>query len=345
MHDKIKVSIIVAVYKVENYIDECIQSLVSQSYKNIEILIINDGSPDRCDEICKQWEDKDSRIRYIYTKNKGVSRARNIGIDHSSGSWICFVDGDDYLCENAIQNLVYGINNETDIVIGDYFVKQGNLQYEEYFYSKAVTINNERKMDIIRDAMLGIRREKIGPGVPWGRLYRKSLIDQYSIRFPVGLKRMEDVVFNLYVFNKMRNICYLHQIVYYYRIRSDSAVRDYDWNYVESILRFINEIDIFAKDNNFFNDEWIQIYQNKKIQLFSECVRSAYCRKECTVSLRERINSMKKIEKQIMNFSYNEIKVYFSKKQLLVLFLLKHKMYFLLWLILYLKQKKCEFVV
>ena len=100
------VSIVVPVYKVEKYLDECVESLVSQTWSNIEIILIDDGSPDNCSAMCDAWAEKDSRIKVIHKENGGVSAARNAGIEEASGEWIVFVDSDDVVAIDMVQSLL-----------------------------------------------------------------------------------------------------------------------------------------------------------------------------------------------------------------------------------------------
>ena len=99
---ELKISVIVPVYKVEEYLDRCVKSIVEQTHKNLEIILVDDGSPDNCPMMCDKWAEKDSRIKVIHKKNEGVSAARNIGLDNAKGEYIGFVDSDDYLEKEAI---------------------------------------------------------------------------------------------------------------------------------------------------------------------------------------------------------------------------------------------------
>lgn len=115
------VSIIVPIYKVEKFLEECITSLINQTYKNIEILLVDDGSPDKCGSICDNYAKKDNRIRVFHIENSGVSVARNKGLEESIGNWIIFVDGDDYVENTMVENLYNAaIKNNCDIVFGNY---------------------------------------------------------------------------------------------------------------------------------------------------------------------------------------------------------------------------------
>ena len=111
------VSLIVPVYKAEKYIHQCIDSLLAQSYNNIEIVLVDDGSPDNCGAICDEYSSKDNRIKVIHQKNGGVSAARNTGIAHSRGEWIAFVDADDKVTNDYIEKL---ITKDSDWIIGGY---------------------------------------------------------------------------------------------------------------------------------------------------------------------------------------------------------------------------------
>lgn len=121
------VSIIVPIYNAEKYLNECIDSIINQSYPEIEIILINDGSTDKSDEICKRYEELDKRIKYIYKENEGVSIARNTGIKISTGEWITFLDADDKaelnMCERFISNLR---NSESDIYLFNHYRIFGN---------------------------------------------------------------------------------------------------------------------------------------------------------------------------------------------------------------------------
>ena len=127
------ISIIVPVYGVEAYIVECIESLINQSYKNIEILLIDDQSPDKCPEICEKYAEIDKRIKVIHKENGGAGSARNVGLRNYRGEYVCFVDGDDYVDENYIQVLYDAISkNNADIAVIDY----------EYLYKNKVEKND-----------------------------------------------------------------------------------------------------------------------------------------------------------------------------------------------------------
>lgn len=211
------ISIIVPVYKVEKYLEKCIDSIVRQNYSNIEVILVDDGSPDNCGEICESWMKKDNRIRVFHKKNGGLSDARNCGIEHSKGEYITFVDSDDYISEDYIMKLYYFLveNNadisvcNTDIVFEDSNaneVKDANIMIKRYDPDSAFE-NMLYEIDLTNSA--------------WGKLYKRKLWN--GIRFPVN-KLYEDMFVTYKLFYKAKNIIYVSEKLYHYLVRSDSIL-------------------------------------------------------------------------------------------------------------------------
>lgn len=185
-----QVSIIVPVYNSENTLERCISSLLNQTYKDYELLIINDGSTDRSAEICDSYATKDDRIKVFHKQNGGVSSARNQGLDNVSGKWVTFVDSDDWVDELYLESLLNSSEN-VDLVIGTATYvnhpRQSQIKYAELLvipkeYYRLFTDYNLRKRTS-----------------PWNKLYRHKIIDDYNIRFPLNVHIGEDAVF-LYTF-------------------------------------------------------------------------------------------------------------------------------------------------
>lgn len=214
------ISVIVPVYKVENYLDECVQSIVSQTYRNLEIILVDDGSPDRCPEMCDEWAKKDARIRVIHKANGGLSSARNAGIDVAKGWYIGFVDSDDFIDEKMYEVLLNGFELEDDIVIS-------SLKIAKYESGKIVTFDdawNISKNQIVNSDIFiyNILSGKSSYTV-WNKLYLASLVKNVS--FKEG-RNNEDVLF-LYelgkiVQKKRIKMVELPYTAYYYRIRPES---------------------------------------------------------------------------------------------------------------------------
>ena len=174
------ISVIIPVYKVEKYLDKCIRSVVNQTYTNLDIILIDDGSPDGCGEICDEWAEKDKRIRVIHQQNAGVSAARNAGLDIASGDYIAFVDSDDYIHTDFLQTLYSNITaNDADMAICGYC--EVDEQGQSFVSEDKETIE-ERLLDntsALEYLSIGKTKNQV-----WDKLYKKALFAE--VRFPIG---------------------------------------------------------------------------------------------------------------------------------------------------------------
>lgn len=210
-----KVSIIVPVYNMEKRINKCLDSLVNQTYKNIEIIIINDGSMDHSLDIIREYQSKDSRIKVINQRNMGISEARNNGLAIATGEYICFADSDDYVELDMIEELVNKINmDKSDIVVCDYYMfddqtrKVIEVGYNELFGGSIYDNPN-----IIKDIDFA----------PWNKIYKKELFD--GVKFPVNTK-YEDFEAILKVFSKASKITKLNKPLYDYYFNMSGETRN-----------------------------------------------------------------------------------------------------------------------
>lgn len=204
------ISIIIPVYNSEKYLQRCIDSIKSQTYNNIEILLIDDGSTDNSLQICKENALKDSRIEAIHKKNTGVSDTRNVGIAKSKGKYISFIDSDDYIEKNYIKKL-YNAIIDKDVAICQY-KKVTNKNYEESL------LISDKKDNIIDD----ILNDSVVGGYCWNKLYKREKI--VGLKFNKKIKIMEDLIFNLNYFKKVKRIGVVNEALYNYVIRNDSVV-------------------------------------------------------------------------------------------------------------------------
>ncbi len=201
------VSIVIPVYNAEHYLEELLSDLISQTYQNIEIIIIDDGSKDRSAEIIQGFARKDKRIQYLLTENGGPSRARNLGLDKAQGEYIRFIDADDRLPLDSIQNMVDAIerNVEADIVIGNYRIDR----QKEYFIGKEI---KEGLLASKVFAELFIKHMKTFYfGVPWNKLYKREIIEKHQLRFNESVSWCEDVFFNIEYYSKCSKMYILNE--------------------------------------------------------------------------------------------------------------------------------------
>lgn len=237
------ISVIVPIYKVEPYLHRCIESIISQTYKNLEIILVDDGSPDRCPEICDKYAQKDSRIKVFHKENGGLSDARNYGIKNSTGDYIGFVDSDDFIHETFYEKLLDMIKeHNADISICNL------LRFKDY---KDVLVDELLNCDIViltsTEALKALFTAKdYGSVMAWNKLYKSSLFKDYDICFPIH-RIHEDNYTTYKLFYYSHKIVYTHDKLYYYLQRSTSIMGNSDLNKrmdgleaAEETIRFID---------------------------------------------------------------------------------------------------------
>ena len=209
-----KVSIIVPVYNVEKYIDKCLQSLLAQTYKNIEIMLIDDESPDACPRICDAYAAKNRQVRVIHQKNTGVAGARKCGLENATGSKIAFIDPDDWILPSMIEEMVTAAaENAADIVVCDWSTFSNG---EENGETHTQTLKNDASMEQIRNEFLMDRH----PNFMCNKLYEKTLFT--GIQFP-GNMVFQDLYINAEIFCRCKKVYYLPKPFYCYRIHASFA--------------------------------------------------------------------------------------------------------------------------
>lgn len=210
------ISVIVPVYKVEKYLDECIQSIVSQTYSNLEIILVDDGSTDNCPQMCDKWAMKDSRIRVIHQENGGLSAARNAGLDAASGEYIGFVDSDDYIRSDMYEILLQRLIDSGKKIAYCYSLHVMPAGKEVYYREE----QGVRIFDA-RQTLRALYSSEFDIGM-MSKLYAKELFN--SLRFPVG-EVNEDMTMWIPLLVKSDGICDCGRILYCYRINPTSITR------------------------------------------------------------------------------------------------------------------------
>lgn len=237
------ITIIIPIYKVEEYLEKCVDSVINQSYSNLEIFLVDDGSPDKCGEICESYAKADSRIKVIHKKNGGLSDARNVAIDVASGEYITFVDSDDYVSDDYVSTLYELIKkNDCKISVSGYIrfeqddvLKTCNKVTKEYLFSPEEAVKvmfYQRKFDT----------------TAWAKLYHRSLFSD-GVRYPVGLL-YEDLATTYKLFQKSDKIAFAFKKTYFYLIRSTSIEGSpfSEKKYI-SLLKIIEELEIYKLQN------------------------------------------------------------------------------------------------
>ena len=214
------ISIVVPVYNVEEYLKQCLDSILEQTYRNWELILVNDGSTDSSGLICQEYAEKDARIRYFEKENGGLSDARNYGIEQAQGEYLTFVDSDDFLDVSHLSILYNAlVNNDADISIANYVNYQTSTAtfylhtFGEY-YEK-----NYTSEELIDDLSI-LERNDLSFSTIWGSLYKKSVFS--FLRFPKGVIG-EDVALIYKIYTQVDKIVYVHKDTYIYR-ENDSGI-------------------------------------------------------------------------------------------------------------------------
>lgn len=227
---KKKVSIIVPIYKVEKYIARCVDSILQQTYSNLEVILVNDGSPDNCGKIADHYREKDARIKVIHKQNGGLSDARNKGMELATGAFTMFVDSDDWLNKNMIKTMMNsGLNFKADVIqTAFYYAYDDQLLIDHRYYKTSdpsVLLDNKALMYEL------VKNEKV-KNFAWGKLYKTELIKH--IPFKTGVL-FEDVFWAHQVMQQVDSFLILHEPLFYYYQRKDSIVATYSPNSLDII--------------------------------------------------------------------------------------------------------------
>lgn len=307
-----KISIVVPIYNCEKYLQDCIESLINQDYNNLEIILINDGSTDSSDKICKFYQKKDKRIIYYNKKNTGVSDTRNLGINSSTGKYVLFVDSDDLIESNCVSLLVKSLKkNYLSICKIKKFSINPDFKVKDTTFNKKI-FDCSKYFEIYKLNLLN---------PPYGRLYELSILKNNAIKFKKDLSLGEDLVFNMEYLKYVKGVVLLDNELYDYRVGNVSSLsQKYYPNMCDIQIELMNSfIDFFGK--NVDND----ILQKECIKFINAIVSNEFHNKNA--------NIFNKIKNMIKVLNKNEVqkeiisrKKYFSKTQY---FLLKLRLYHL----------------
>ena len=268
---KEKISVIVPIYNVEKYLRRCLDSIINQTYKNLEIILVNDGSKDNSFEICKEYKNKDKRIVLIDQKNAGLSAARNSGIDIATGDYIGFVDSDDVLSTKMYEFLLKSIKeSNSDISLCLFKSFNNNIEFDNN-YNNIVLGKDGAIKELLIDRKIASHA--------CDKLYKKELFN--GIRFPKG-KKYEDIPVIYKLFLKANNISFVDTELYGYFIREDSITGKYNIetnkDFIEAVNKRYDElikIDDYSKyvKLNRVNSVlryYLDIVKFKKIDIFKD---------------------------------------------------------------------------
>lgn len=313
---KTLISVIVPVYKVENYLPKCIESILNQTYDNFELVLVDDGSPDNCGNICEEYAKKDNRIKVIHKKNGGLSDARNVGIEKATGKYITCIDSDDYVDKEYLNNF-YKIleNQECDLIITGIIDYYDNGQKVEATYSDEFEVLNKEtiyKRMLLQDGMDVNATAK---------LYKKEIFD--NIKYPVG-ELYEDIKIIYDIVDKADTIVFSKYKGYFYLQREDSIM------YSNMSARKLVLLDNIENLKNLISKNYPNI-ENEVIKRYVYCHYHILGRSIYDKNFKE---ESKNIRKKILKYKKLILKnsIFTKKEKIATLFLtLGLKPYKMMW--------------
>ena len=309
------ISVIIPIYNAEKYLRECINSVLNQTYKNFELLLIDDGSTDGSGTICNEYANNDSRVKVVHKQNGGVSAARNSGLELAKGEYVAFVDSDDFVNENYLLSLYKkAIETNADLVF---------CKFARYINGQVLNVNEDLPENLLAD----INDDKFADfvlnffhsknyifGSACRILYKKSALN--SVRFNNDVKICEDLVFVLQVALNAKKITSINEFLYFYRLSGDSVTRKYIKNLLPSHLNLNDEL------KNIFDS--LKAERCKKIFNINAC---SLCYVVFVNELKFRVDGWRKNIKEARK---SELYKYFKLKNGLKFYGLKRKIKFLI---------------
>lgn len=250
------ISVIVPIYNVEQYLDRCIESIIQQSYSHLEIILVDDGSPDQCPQICDEWAIKDQRIKVIHKENGGLSDARNAGLAEATGDYISFVDSDDWLNGDFYKNLLEVLDGydceaaDCDYVVTDHLIEDQQISsYDVHTYTRnesmSMQIDNELKQ------------------VVWNKLYKASIVK--NLMFEKG-KYHEDEFYTYQVIARIKRFGHIDYVGYNYFQRSDSIMGD------GYSLKRLDAIEAKVRRQNYLDEYMPELSGKGRVNLLFTCL-------------------------------------------------------------------------
>ena len=315
------VSIIVPVYNAEKYLHRCVDSILNQTYKNFELILVDDGSKDCSPQMCDEYSLKDNRVKVIHQDNSGVSVARNAGLNFCSGQFVTFVDADDYIGSTMIHKMLSGFQCGADIVISGFV-----HCYEKQ--EKTVFVNAPEEFDL-RTLKENYDTYKISNSVG-AKLYRRDLVG--NIRFNNKVSMGEDLLFNLQYYNNCRTFACIHADYYYDCTNQNSAMHVFKREYIACQKVLYAELKKFKYGKVIFTNDMVD---KATLSTFIDYLQRISALK---LSRREK----KEYQKEIYNDElFNTIckgKYNFSLQKKIAQFLCRHKLYCILRMLFALKK-------
>lgn len=316
------ISVIIPVYNTQKkYLDECVYSVLRQDYKNVEIIIVDDGSRADVAKCCDEYMMEDARVRVIHKKNEGVSVARNVGIEKAKGKWVFFLDSDDFIEKDSFQNIDKYFEYDTIMFKRIIFNKEEKI-ISDFEYQETVNFSQEQDFSKIIKKVLINNDSTSSMGMAISKLYKLDFLKKYNIKFLKGIPFREDTLFNINVFENITKMEFVNKAIYNYRVNSDSVTHKKDEKCVENSEKLITAC------KKMLNDKYLEEYYAFVIwQLNYVLIKNVFSEKTPYKNILIRdILKYDEYKKAIKNVKIRLL----SKRKKVLIILLRCKCYFLL---------------
>ena len=284
-----KISIIIPVYKAEKYLYSCLDSILPQTFTDFEVLLIDDGSPDRSGEICEEYAKKDARIRVFHKENGGVSSARNVGLREAKGDWIMFIDSDDTVDADYIEHYYLFVKDDVQLVLGRIDIPQ-----KEIIHQKESVV---RSLELVHFV---IEHKVLNYSAPFCKIFNRQIIVDNDILFPMGVHMGEDGIFLTRYLNSINTLKAIDYSGYNYNRHTASLSQRYyafreEWEcYVLWKAEVERFVELYLDDNPRMN-KMECVWSLRIGETFHRCLQAIYRYTEAHLSMREQIQLLKSI--------------------------------------------------
>ncbi len=299
------ISVIVPVYNTEKYLEKCLDSVCNQTYKNLEIIIINDGSTDNSQKIIDSYLKRDSRIKTFYQKNQGLSETRNKGMDVANGEYIAFVDSDDWMDTDTFEKAIeFAVDYQADVIMWPYKREYPNKSKETMLFNEKFIIWDENNVIRLYRKFVGLVDEELSEPqkidslvTAWGKLYRKDIINNY--RF-INTKEIgtEDALFNIQIFSSVKKAIYFSDCFSHYRKENENSLtHSYKKELITQWINLYKRIEKHLKDTNSGEKFYIALRNRVCLGLIGLCLNLSEDKK---LTYKEKYKELK----NILSFSH-----------------------------------------
>lgn len=340
------VSIIIPIYKVEKYIERCINSILNQTYQNLEIILVDDGSPDGCPVICDKWSLKDNRIKVIHKKNEGLGKARNSGLDIATGEYILFVDSDDYVSEKLVETSVYAAIKENAEIVCFGFSSigiAGEIKKNYIPKTKKKTYRHQEIKDVFLADLIA-PNSKTGEVTnlimsAWATMISNRIIQKYNWRFVSEREYIsEDLYSLLQLYSYVNSVTVVSEPLYFYCENAGSLTQTYRSDRFEKIIKFYQDAIALCRELQYSD----KIKERLDYSLVSNTIGTMKTLCKSKISVREKYRELKIIiNNSVLQNMLNRPHIYNaeSKPRKIIIKLINKKSYILCMLLTCIQNK------